>query len=125
MDRRRGQGEEYLDTLPGDIQWAVQLARTADRFEKHFRDESGDAVRRATENGNGALVGPSLGRRKVFWCVRAGARQPESLCAGGNRDEAWLPERSGKLGGVKLCAGRSRGVLGQASLSGYGVKPVG
>jgi hypothetical protein len=40
-------------------------------------------------------------------------------------DGTWLSEWSGKLGGVKRCAVRSRGVLGQASLSAYGVKPVG
>ena len=90
-----------------------------------YHDESGDAVRRATENGNGALVVPLVGRCKVFWCVRAGARQPESRCAGGNRDETWLPEWSGtwaECSGVPF--GRV-GVLGQASLSAYGVKPVG
>src|ERR1039458_6469848 len=36
-------------------------------------------------------------------------------------DETWLPEWSGKLGGVERCAVRSRGCLGQASFSAYGV----
>jgi hypothetical protein len=41
-------------------------------------------------------------------------------------DETWLPEWSSKLGVEQQCAVRSRGgVLGQASLSDYGVKPVG
>ena len=52
---QKGQGEEYLDTLAGDIQWRVNLRA---RLEI-CHDECGDAVRRATENGNGALVGPS------------------------------------------------------------------
>jgi hypothetical protein len=28
MDRRGKQGEEYLDTLPGDLQWNIRFART-------------------------------------------------------------------------------------------------
>jgi hypothetical protein len=42
------------------------------------------------------------------------------------RDETWLPEWSGKLGGVpRWRSSVTRGVLGQASLSAYGVKPFG
>ena len=43
-----------------------------------------------------------------------------------NRDETWLPEWSGNLGGVQRWRSSvASGVLGQASLSAYGVKPVG
>jgi hypothetical protein len=38
--------------------------------------ERSEANRKFMESGN-------LGRRTVFWCVHAGARQPESLCADG------------------------------------------
>ena len=31
MDRRGKQGEEYLDTLPGDLQWNIRFARTHPR----------------------------------------------------------------------------------------------
>jgi hypothetical protein len=41
-------------TYNGPFNWL----RTAERFANHFRDESGVAVRRAAENGNGALVVP-------------------------------------------------------------------
>jgi hypothetical protein len=41
-------------------------------------------------------------------------------------DETWLPEWSGNLGGVQRWRSSiAWGVLGQASLSAYGVKPVG
>ena len=41
-------------------------------------------------------------------------------------DETWLPEWSGNLGVVQRWRSSvASGVLGQASLSAYGVKPVG
>jgi hypothetical protein len=40
-------------------------------------------------------------------------------------DETWLPEWGGKLGGVQRWRSSVAGCLGQASLSAYGVKPVG
>ena len=57
----------------------------------------------------------------------AGAEKPTALWSDHSilvSDETWLPEWSGKLGGVEQCAVWSRGFLG-ASLSAYGVKPVG
>ena len=86
-----------------------------------------EAIASVSENGNPAFGRANIGlAQRLLVCPRRSG-QPESLCAGGsgsdgqpafagdgrlfcNRDETWLPEWSGKLGGVERCAVRSRGV---------------
>jgi hypothetical protein len=69
----------------------------------------------------------NVGRRKGFWCGRAGRASPKVFAPGGhgqpafagdgrllsNRDETWLPEYSGKLGGA-VCRSVARVFWGES-----------
>ena len=86
MDRRGDRARNILIRCPATYNGGVNLRA---RLEIHH-DESGGAVRRATENGNGALVVPLVGRAKSFGVSAPERDSPKVFAPGGNYHEMWL-----------------------------------
>ena len=86
------------------------------KFRAPCQSQLRQCVRQLIRDESGAGFGVAGAEKPTpFW-----SRHPVPLS-----DETWLPEWSDGVGERSGGTVRSRGVLGQASHSAYGVKPVG